>query len=214
MPKKTMRNEPQQFRSKRRVASILSAAASLFSENGYDSTSTNAIASRADTAIGSLYHYFPDKRAILAKLTEMYEQQLNALFDATDDRRSIHSLEAMSNHMVEKLAGFYHKTPGFRGVFQQNTANTDVRWAADEMRRVVAERVAKEIKVRVRGMDEAKARHAALILTTAWQSLLAMYIDEKGDPVDAVLVEIKRLSLAYLRDFLKEHRPSPRSLNK
>jgi AcrR family transcriptional regulator len=40
----------------------------LFSELGYEATTTNKIAELAGVSIGSLYHYFPNKDAILFEL--------------------------------------------------------------------------------------------------------------------------------------------------
>nr|MDJ0726535.1 helix-turn-helix domain-containing protein [Prochloraceae cyanobacterium] len=67
-PLSAMRRQPQQKRSKERVEKILDAAAEIFAEIGYDRATTQDIATRAETAIGSLYQFFPDKLAIFHAL--------------------------------------------------------------------------------------------------------------------------------------------------
>ena len=67
-PSTSMRRQPQQKRSKERVERILDAAAEIFAEIGYEAATTHAIAARAETAIGSLYQFFPDKLAIFHAL--------------------------------------------------------------------------------------------------------------------------------------------------
>ena len=67
-PLSAMRRQPQQKRSKERVEKILDAAAEIFAEIGYDRATTHDIATRAETAIGSLYQFFPDKLAIFHAL--------------------------------------------------------------------------------------------------------------------------------------------------
>ena len=47
---------------------ILEAAMRLLSGQGYEATTTNKIAELAGVSIGSLYHYFPNKDAILLEL--------------------------------------------------------------------------------------------------------------------------------------------------
>src|SRR6185436_19894795 len=47
---------------------ILQAARRLFSDNGFDSTTTRDIALAADIATGTLFNYFPTKEAVLASL--------------------------------------------------------------------------------------------------------------------------------------------------
>ena len=67
-PLSAMRRQPQQKRSRERVEKILDAAAEIFAEIGYDRATTHDIANRAETAIGSLYQFFPDKLAIFQAL--------------------------------------------------------------------------------------------------------------------------------------------------
>lgn len=61
---------PQQARSRRTRRRILDAALACFEEQGYDATTTALIARRARIAVGTLYGYFPDKRAILLELLQ------------------------------------------------------------------------------------------------------------------------------------------------
>jgi AcrR family transcriptional regulator len=51
------------------VSSILDACAALLDEFDYDELTTSKIAERAGVPIGSLYQYFPDKRAVVQALT-------------------------------------------------------------------------------------------------------------------------------------------------
>ncbi len=62
----------RQDRGERRMADIVSAAASLFGAHGFDGTTMNAIAQRAGVSIGSLYQYFPDKDAIVDAVADSY----------------------------------------------------------------------------------------------------------------------------------------------
>jgi AcrR family transcriptional regulator len=55
----------RQRRIERRRAEILAAAAQVFAEKGYASTTTREIAQAADIAEGTLYNYFGGKREIL-----------------------------------------------------------------------------------------------------------------------------------------------------
>ena len=59
---------PQQARSRRTRQRILDAAIESFETLGYDETTTAEIAREAGLAIGSVYDYFRDKRAILLEI--------------------------------------------------------------------------------------------------------------------------------------------------
>jgi AcrR family transcriptional regulator len=76
---------PQQARSRRTRERILQAAVAAFESGGFDETTTAAIARRAGIGVGTLYGYFPDKRAILLEL-----------LDAT--------VRAIADHVVDGLA--------------------------------------------------------------------------------------------------------------
>jgi AcrR family transcriptional regulator len=76
---------------------MLAACAALIEELGYDGVTTTLIAERADVAVGSLYQFFPDKRAVVQALTmrnldyymdligqRLAQTQLNHWWDAVD----------------------------------------------------------------------------------------------------------------------------------
>ena len=67
-PNSSLRRQPQQKRSQKRVEKILDAAAIVFDEVGFEAATSHTIAERANTAVGSLYQFFPDKLAIFNAL--------------------------------------------------------------------------------------------------------------------------------------------------
>lgn len=83
-----MRREPVQRRSAARVAAILDACAALLDEFDYDELTTSKIAERAGVPIGSLYQYFPDKRAVVQALTmrnlDAFTAEVERIFGGTN----------------------------------------------------------------------------------------------------------------------------------
>ena len=67
-PLYSMRKTPTQKRAKATISAILTAAAQLILEIGYEKTTTNKIADRAGVSIGTLYDYFPGKEAIFTEV--------------------------------------------------------------------------------------------------------------------------------------------------
>lgn len=63
-----LRRRPVQQRSTQRVEKMLSTTAALIDEVGYDGLTTTLIAERAGVAVGSVYQFFPDKRAVVQEL--------------------------------------------------------------------------------------------------------------------------------------------------
>jgi AcrR family transcriptional regulator len=72
---KTLRRQPQQKRGQQRVEKILVAAAEVFAEAGFAAATIQQIADRANTAVGSIYQFFPDKLAIFKALFEEHIRQ-------------------------------------------------------------------------------------------------------------------------------------------
>jgi AcrR family transcriptional regulator len=89
--------KPTQQRSRERLERILDVAEGLIVEKGSEHVKMSEIADLADISIGSLYQYFPDKRAIIRSLAEAY---------ATESRECVRvALEAVRNQK-ELVAAF------------------------------------------------------------------------------------------------------------
>ena len=74
-----LRRQPQQKRGQQRVEKILVAAAEVFAEAGFAAVTVQQIADRANTAVGSIYQFFPDKLAIFRALFTKHLQQIDLL---------------------------------------------------------------------------------------------------------------------------------------
>jgi len=112
------RRKPRQQRSQQRVASIIGAAGQLLEEVGYIALTTNAIAARAGTSIGSLYQFFPNKEAVVAELVKGFRKDLQDFFDhslSVDLARR--SLTRFVDVVVDGIEGVRERAPGFSSVF-------------------------------------------------------------------------------------------------
>lgn len=63
---------PKQSRSKETKNKIIKTAVNLFSEKGYNNTSSNEIAAKSGVSIGSFYAYFKDKKQLFLEVFEDY----------------------------------------------------------------------------------------------------------------------------------------------
>ena len=70
------RRTPRQTRSRALVADILSAAARVFDEKGFEAATTNEIARVAGVSVGSLYQYFPSKASLVTALHERHAEEM------------------------------------------------------------------------------------------------------------------------------------------
>ena len=78
------RSEPIQKRALARRANILQVTALALEEVGQDDLTTILVAKRAGVSVGTLYHYFPNKYAILHALGEQWIGEIEAALDALE----------------------------------------------------------------------------------------------------------------------------------
>jgi len=74
------RKRPKQRRSRVTIETIFEATIQVLLANGLDGITTIQIADRAGVSIGSLYQYFPNKRALLAAVVKRH---VGEVVDAT-----------------------------------------------------------------------------------------------------------------------------------
>src|SRR6478609_1678626 len=70
------RRAPLQRRSADTVDVLLAATERVLAQHGYDGATTNRIAEAAGVSIGTLYHFFPSKEALIEALVHrMWEDE-------------------------------------------------------------------------------------------------------------------------------------------
>ena len=124
------RKAAQQLRSQIKVEKILDTTLTMLSEGPADRLTTNAIASRAEVSIGSLYQFFPNKEAIFYELFKRWlDQTLQALDGATQALEDGQSREECIELILGALAG--HPEINSRGHWQLRRAMGSSRELAE-----------------------------------------------------------------------------------
>lgn len=76
-PKTAPRRPPKQERSHETIGVLIAATERVLTKEGYAAATTNRIAEVAGVSIGTLYHYFPTKEALIERLVhEMWAAEL------------------------------------------------------------------------------------------------------------------------------------------
>jgi AcrR family transcriptional regulator len=94
------------FESQREL--ILAAAAQLFAQRGYSSSTMTEVAAACGISKGTLYHYVRDKQDLLAQITSTHVQRLQTLVQAVAARQ-LPPLEHLSE-LVLRLMQAYEKS--------------------------------------------------------------------------------------------------------
>jgi AcrR family transcriptional regulator len=198
-----MRRQPRQARSQERVSQILDVAEQMFITEGYNATTTNAIATRAKVPIGSLYQFFPDKAAILQALALRYAEQLHQRFLEIDpaDLENL-PLSAYVDWMIDATDRFFTDHPGYHAIFMQVQGTMpeleEIEAAADAQ---LIEDFATSLSQRYTDLDSADYEAIAFVLVKAIGTLLWLSLSQEPTLRQRLLAETKRLTLSYLQTY-------------
>lgn len=138
-PRPVMRREPVQRRSAARVSAILDACAALLDEFDYDELTTSKIAERAGVPIGSLYQYFPDKRAVVQALTmrnlDAFSAEVERIFSGTEVPAG---WRAAVDRVIDTYLEMLDKVPGFGRIRFGDVVDTHLLDPEDDNDAVIA----------------------------------------------------------------------------
>ncbi|MGZ3418171.1 MAG: TetR/AcrR family transcriptional regulator [Polyangiales bacterium] len=171
MEKKKLRRVPSQARSQERLERILDAAAGVFSEVGFDAATTEGIAARAGTSIGSVYQFFPNKRALLYAIAMRYAERVQRTFDELVQRESESHWTDFLDRAIDVLADFHRKEPGFRALVR-NWSSQEFLAQDEAANREFAHRIAGLIAARVPKIPAKKRTVIATVLVETVSALL------------------------------------------
>jgi len=115
----TPRNTPVQKRALERRAQILEVTAVLLEEVGQDDLTTILVAKRAEMSVGTLYHYFPNKYAILYALAEQWLGEIDTVLQELEaERLESMSLKKFVDKAVERMLLAYTHQRGLLPLVQ------------------------------------------------------------------------------------------------
>jgi len=201
------RRTPRQERSRRHVNAILDAATLVFAEVGYDAATTNAIAERAGTSIGSLYQFFPHKAALFHAVTERYHSQLRELLDrVVTVEVAQRPLADMIDRVIEAFWSFTQQQQGFTQIILSTHLSPELQAQENALLRESIERVDAILGVRAPALSPERRRLIATVVLHAVNALLMLGAISEPSFGTQVIGETKALVQAYLERVLNnEH---------
>lgn len=196
-----LRRAPRQSRGERRIEAILDAAEALFTERGYDATTTNAIAARAHTAIGSLYQFFPNKGAILLAIRERFVAEVRAVLDDSLSQvlASPHlTPEALLDAILDPLIALHASRAGLVHVFLGPRGYGEVAEARGALTEELLARLDTLIGGYVPAATPAERRLITEVIVEATKALLPLTTTPSGALRPESIAELKRLLRGYI----------------
>ncbi len=200
----SLRRQPKQERGQQRVVKILTAAAEVFAQVGYAAATTQQIADRAKTAVGSIYQFFPDKLAIFHALEAEHMERIaivNMALVAKDIRRPLAQLigEIVDTHAeyfeqpiprIVYLQYFLAPLPGLFILFDDN------------FDRMVINQFADLAQQRNPNLDRDKSELIAEVFHRTYNGLFLTALKSDLEHRQKLYSELKSLLCAYLNPYI------------
>lgn len=197
----SLRKEPTQDRSKQRLERIVEAATLVFADSGYEGATTEAIAERAGVPIGSVYQFFPNKKALFEAVGAKHLEAIRTLFDSFFTKEKFQ--EPWNKVLDEAVEGFwiFHRTaPGFQAVWKSFMASPDFLVAGDALNREIAGRV-EDILVHYTSLSKKRRAIIATVIVEALSAMLLVGARMNEPRASSLLEETKVLLRRYLEPY-------------
>jgi len=196
-----LRRVPVQGRSVARVQRMLDACAELVDEVGYEGLTTTLLAERAEVAIGSVYLFFPDKRAIVQALAmrnmDAYLQGLSARFESETFTHWWDGVDAAIDVYIQ----MHRQVAGFRTLHFGDVVDVHLLDLEKDNNTVIADRLAELLVEQFQLIDRVRLRFALEISVEAADALIKLAFRRVTTGDEAVISEAK----ALIREYLHRH---------
>ncbi|MBF5091701.1 MULTISPECIES: TetR/AcrR family transcriptional regulator [unclassified Novosphingobium] len=185
--------KPVQKRAQATWNRLLDAAGSLLEEVGVERISTNLVAARAGVSPPTLYHYFPDKYALLAALGERLMVAQNALvvLDPEQDEAAIAAV-------LEAHVTLTRATPGGAWIMRMLRAVPQLAPIRIASHRAVARALAERVLALDPRQDPQSTEARARLCVDLGYAAIELIFDEPDLPEAPALADAARAIRAVI----------------
>jgi AcrR family transcriptional regulator len=205
-PAALLRRVPRQERGRVRVEKILDAAADVIASTGVEAATTNAIAAKAHTSVGSLYQFFPNKEAIVEALAARYNAELRRINDeamTADDAST--PIPEVVERVVSALLAFHDTNPAYRHVYQATHCPDGAPSDKEaELHKSVVARVEEVLMARAPKMDSHVKHVHATIAVLSVHALLGFAMTASPTMRVSIVEELKSMIVKYLGEAIND----------
>lgn len=191
---------PQQERGQRRVEQILDAAESVFAELGVDGASMQSIAERAGSSVGSLYHFFPNKDAVIEALGRRYAERVSSTNEEAMPLEMAHiPAEELFERVLTFQMRFIERTPAF--TVMQDAIHRNCPAVKDALNNALVGHVQKFLALRYPKVPAAHRTVSAMVSVSTVHALMHLAAQVPLAMRDAVIAEAKAMLVSHYRSY-------------
>jgi AcrR family transcriptional regulator len=190
------RKQPRQARSQATVDAVITAAAQVLIEQGYERATTARVAERAGVSIGSLYQYFPNKEALVAALIERHAHEIVAIMQRALAGAAGGTLENGLKAVIRAGAQAHRIDPALHKILHEQVPRVGRLAMAMDTSRQITEAIERFLRSHQDEMHpERDPATAAIVIETALEALGHKAVIERPDLLAAGIVEREAFSL-------------------
>jgi AcrR family transcriptional regulator len=202
------RRSPTGERGRQRRDLILDTAADLLSTGGAEAINTNALADRANISVGSVYQYFSNKEAILTALGERYMQQLtsNTVAALQQDVSGL-DFAAIVNQTIDPMIAFERRHPAFSHLSSGQDGEGILAKGVKQIDQEILATIHDLLLRACPDLDPTLGWQVARVTKALYKGMSYLIqqeleIEKAGGNVDAMIIDMKQMMVAYLEKWL------------
>jgi len=198
------RNAPVQGRSKKRAKQIIDVTGELLERVGFDDLNTILIAKEVGISIGSLYHYFPNKQAIMHAMGKQWLAEIEQVLQQYDswDIENM-SLEELVKKMLQANLKVYKRQKALLTLVQAMFSVPELRELDEQHDEMVISHIANVFK-RMGMKKQLKERERiARVYLEATHALFLTINLQQGERSKRTLADLNYMIVSLLRSHLE-----------
>ena len=180
------------------MAGFLRAAAAVIAEIGYERATMSAVAERANSCIGSLYQFFPNKPAVAEALRDQYVKDIEQSWTALGRQARALSAEDLACRLVSLQIEIVKNHPALLALLDVPAAS-----CTPARRELIRARIASVLIAHKPRMSKTTALRIASVVQQVSKALLTLYAKSDASEKIAMIGEFKSVLTGYLVPKLK-----------
>lgn len=177
------------------MATLLKAAAEVFSERSYEAATMTEIAARAGASIGSLYQFFPTKELLAKALHEAYLADLSAMLDEMLLEATGRSAVEVADKLFDGLQAFLVERPAFGALVERRDIDKEQKRRTGAAMR---EKIARLLASAARPVPKERCEAMAAVVLQLMKVAVALNAADDVDWRNATHQELRQMLKNHL----------------
>jgi len=201
-PARTLRREPRQDRSRERVDHILSTAQMLIGERGLAALAMVDIASASNMPLASVYHYFPNRTAVIAELYRHFSDRFQqSLKDILGSIETAHDILRVTETIVDTYFDMLKDEPAIQDLLNAVPADKEMLNLDIAMTRAQAAAFSARTQHLVEERHRENFTRSVYLLFQLAGGAVRLALLQGGEEGERIVMDFKRLIGSQLAEF-------------